>query len=79
LSYKNKDLCRIRTITTFLSLGKGKESWEKEVLNASHFCLDLSKEFHKNDYTVQSVRIVTNPFGEYLNTENIESARKDLA
>jgi len=79
LSYKNKDLCRIRTITTFLSLGKGKESWKKEVLKASHFCLGLSKEFNKNDYIVQSVRIVTNPFGEYLNTENIESARKDLA
>ena len=79
LSYKNKDLCRIRTITTFLSLGKDKESWKKEVLKASHFCLDLSKEFNKNDYIVQSVRIVTNPFGEYLNTENIERARKDLA
>ncbi|WP_232364106.1 DUF711 family protein [Desulforapulum autotrophicum] len=79
LSYKNKDLCRIRTITTFLSLDKGKESWRKEVLKASHFCLDLSKEFNKNDYIVQSIRIVTNPFGEYLNTENIESARKDLA
>ena len=79
MGYKNKDLCRIRTITTFLSLDKGKESWEKEILKASHFCLDLSKVFHKNDYTVQSVRIVTNPFGEYLNTENIESARKDLA
>jgi len=79
LSYKNKDLCRIRTITTFLSLGKGRESWKKEVLKASHFCLGLSKEFNKNDYIVQSVRIVTNPFGEYLNTEDIESARKDLA
>jgi len=79
LSYKNKDLCRIRTITTFLSLGKGKESWKKEVLKASAFCSDLSEEFNKNDYIVQSVRIVTNPFGEYLNTKNIESARKDLA
>ena len=79
MSYKNKDLCRIRTITTFLSLNKGRESWKKEVLKASHFCLGLSKEFNKNDYIVQSVRIVTNPFGEYLNTEDIESARKDLA
>lgn len=79
LSYKNKDLCRIRTITTFLSLGKDRESWKKEVLKESHFCLGLSKEFNKNDYIVQSVRIVTNPFGEYLNTEDIESAKKDLA
>ncbi len=79
MSYKDKDLCKIRTITTFLSLGMDKKSWEKKILKASHFCLDLSKEFHKSSYIVQSVRIVTNPFGEYLNTENIESARDDLA
>jgi hypothetical protein len=79
LNYKNKDLCRIRTITTFLSLDKSKGSWREKILKASSFCLDLSKKFHTNGYAVQSVRVVTNPFGEYLNTENIETARKDLA
>ena len=79
LRFKNKDLCRIRTITTFLSLTDDKTRWKKQIQKASHFCAKLSKEFLENGYTVQSVRIVTNPFGEYLNIESLESAREDLA
>jgi uncharacterized protein len=76
---KNKNLCRVRTITTFIALNKAKESWKKEIQKASNLCSDLSAELTKNNYTVQSVRIVTNPFGEYLNTESLESAKKDLS
>jgi len=79
LSYKNKDLCRIRTITTFLSLSKDKETWQYEVFKASRFCADLSAEFQKKGYIVQSIRVVTNSFGEYLNTESLENSRNDLA
>ena len=75
---KNKDLCKIRTITTFLSLSKDKTQWKEKILQASRFCAELSETFIKNAYTVQSVRIVTNPFGEYLNTENLETAKDDL-
>ncbi len=78
MSYKDKELCRIRTITTFLSLDKDKQSWKKELLKASQLCSTLSKEFQDNDYSVQSLRIVTNPFGEYLNTDSLEKARSDL-
>ena len=79
LRYKNKDLCRIRTITTFLSLTDDKTSWKKRILKASRFCAALSSTFLENGYIVQSIRIVTNPFGEYLNTNSIERAREDLA
>ncbi len=79
MNYKNKDLCKVRTITTFLSLNDRKETWNKEIIKASKFCADLSTEFQKNNYTVQSVRIVTNPFGEYLNTDSLENAKIDLA
>lgn len=79
MRYKNRDLCRIRTITTFLSLTDDKPSWKKQILKASRFCAELSNEFLENGYIVQSVRIVTNPFGEYLNTESLERAREDLA
>ncbi len=79
MSYKNKERCRIRTITTFLSLNRDKDTWKNEVLKASHFCADLSAQFQEKGYIVQSIRIVTNPFGEYLNTVSIESARNDLA
>ena len=78
LRYKNKALCKVRTITTFLSLTPNKKAWRQEILKASRFCTELSGELQKNNYLVQSIRIVTNPFGEYLNTENIDTARVDL-
>lgn len=78
LPYKNKNLCKIRTITTFLSLTPNKKNWQQEIVKASTFCTELSSEFQKNNYLVQSIRIVTNPFGEYLNTNNIDTAREDL-
>ncbi len=79
MDLKNKELCKIRTITTFLALTEDKMHWKEEILKASSFCSDLSKQFHSQGYTVQSIRIVTNPFGEYLNTESIEKAREDLS
>ncbi len=78
MSYKNKDLCKIRTITTFLSLSQEKSTWQQEIVKASKFCAELSADFQNNGYTVQSVRIVTNPFGEYLNTNTIDNAKEDL-
>jgi len=62
-----------------LSLTDDKTSWKKRILKASRFCAELSHTFVRKGYTVQSVRIVTNPFGDYLNTNSIERAREDLA
>lgn len=78
VDYKDKTLCNIRTITAFLSLNKDKESWKNEISKASRFLSELTAEFQSHHYTVQSVRIVTNPFGEYLNLSSLESARTDL-
>jgi len=78
LTYKNKDLCKIRTITTFISLDNYKDSWNDKIKSATAFCLSLTEEFKAEGYTVQSIRIVTNPFGEYLNTDNLDTARADL-
>jgi hypothetical protein len=78
LKYKNKNLCKIRTITTFVTLSKDKNLWEEELLKACNFCEKLNSDFIKNDYIVQSIRIVTNAFGEYLNTSSILKAKEDL-
>lgn len=78
LKYENKNLCKIRTITTFITLNKDKNLWEEELLKACNFCEKLSTDFIKNDYIVQSIRIVTNAFGEYLNTSSILKAKEDL-
>ena len=79
MNYQNKDLCKIRTITTFLCLDNKRESWDQKIQQAAQLCADLSALFADKGYTVQSVRIVTNPFGEYLNTASLTSARNDLS
>ena len=76
--YQNKNLCKVRTVTTFLTLNKDKSTWKGEILKASQFCNDLSSRFIENGYIVQSIRIVTNAFGEYLNTSSLEKAKEDL-
>ena len=78
MRYQNKALCKVRTITTFLSLDSDKTHWNDKIVEASQFCLALTDAFNTNDYVVQSIRIVTNPFGEYLNTRSYETAQADL-
>lgn len=75
---QNKDLCKVRTITSFVTLTKEKSTWTKKIKEASQFGGDLAQEFYKNGYEVQSIRIVTNAFGEYLNTSTVQSALKDM-
>lgn len=77
--YKNKDLCKIRTITTFLTLSNDKSTWEEELLSACSFCESVSKQFNQENYQVQSIRIVTNAFGEYLDTSSLQKAKDDLS
>jgi len=76
--YKNKQLCKIRTVTTFVVMDKDKSSWQDSILQAAQFCAGLSQKFLLQDYEVQSIRIVTNPFGEYLNTATLHDAKADL-
>jgi len=78
MTFQNKDLCKIRTITTFISLDSNKSTWKEQILQASSLCAKLTNELHNEGYQVQTNRIVTNPFGEYLDTENLETAQKDL-
>lgn len=78
MSYQNQALCKVRTITTFISLDSDKACWKNKIVEASQFCLDLSTQFILNGYHVQSIRIVTNPFGEYIDTSSYASARVDV-
>lgn len=78
MNYQNKKLCKVRTVTVFLSLEPEKEQWENEISTASAFLSEISQKLIQSGYEVQSVRIVTNPFGEYLNTSNIRTAKEDL-
>jgi len=78
MNYTNNSLCKVRTITTFLTLKADKNTWEEELSKACTFCNELTNEFIKKDYEVQSIRIVTNAFGEYIDTTTLQSAKDDL-
>lgn len=75
----DKTLCRVRTITTFLVLDKNQQNWSALITNAAQYCSDLTQQFEQHGYTVQSIRIVTNAFGDYLDTTNIETAKAGLS
>ncbi len=79
MNVQDQTLCKVRTITTFISLDYDASKWQVEIAKASIFCNTLSARFASEGYLVQSIRIVTNPFGEYLNTANLSTARKGLA
>lgn len=79
MSYQDKSLCRIRTVTLFLSLKKDKNTWETTLQTAKQEFDLLVPTLQQKGYTVQSIRIVTNPFGEYLDLTDIDTAKADLA
>lgn len=74
----NKNLCKVRTVTAFLSLTRDKDAWASTLHKASALFIKLSESLMSDGYEVQSIRIVTNPFGEYLDTNSIDSAKQDL-
>jgi uncharacterized protein (UPF0210 family) len=75
---QNRDLCKIRTITSFLTLSKNKTLWEEKIKNIALFAKFLTKKFNNNNYEVQSIRIVTNAFGEYLDTSSLKTIIKEM-
>ncbi|WP_413699322.1 DUF711 family protein [Psychromonas sp. KJ10-10] len=44
-----------------------------------NFVSSLANRFAQQGYQVQSIRIVTNPFAEYIDTTNLQSASDDLS
>lgn len=77
--FQEKSLCRVRTVTLFLTLTKDKSQWET-VLNQAKAEFDLLvPAIQSKGYVVQSIRIVTNAFGEYLDLSSLSTAKADLA
>ena len=79
MNLQSPDLCRVRAITAFTTLTPDAQSWQRVLADAKRQCDRLAAAFAQAGYTVQSVRIVANPFGEYLDTASPESAKQGLA
>ena len=78
MDYKNKELCRIRTISFFLTLHKDKSQWESALYSVKRDVDLLLPAVQKAGYTLQSIRVITNPFGEYLDLTNLQTAKAGL-
>ena len=78
MDYKNKELCRLRTISFFLTLHKDKAQWEDALYSVKRDVDLLLPAVQKAGYTLQSIRVITNPFGEYLDLTNLQTAKADL-
>ena len=78
MDYKNKELCRLRTISFFLTLYKDKSQWESALYSVKRDVDLLLPAVQKAGYTLQSIRVITNPFGEYLDLTNLQTAKADL-
>ena len=78
MEYKNKELCRLRTISFFLTLHKDKTQWEDTLYSVKCDVDLLLPAVQKAGYTLQSIRVITNPFGEYLDLTNLQTAKADL-
>ncbi len=72
------DLCRVRTITAFIALEKDQSQWAEKIKSISLSLGKLMSQIEAKGYQVQTLRIVTNPFGEYLDTTSKESVLKDM-
>lgn len=78
-------LFRVRTITCFISLQAShfenpQEAVNDRIAEAASFLLRAQKKLEDSGYTVQTVRIATNPFGEWLSDDPEDKLKKlDIA
>lgn len=75
----DKSLCKVRTVTAFICLSDDKNDWENILNVAKLNCQKVANQLMEHGYIVQSLRLVTNPFGEYINTDNFDFAKQDLS
>ena len=76
---QSTELCRVRAITAFTVLPRDTAQWHGILAEAKAQCDTLAAACQAQGYTVQSVRIVSNPFGEYLDTDSLHAAAQGLA
>ena len=71
-------LVRVRTVTAFVNLSADEAQWQAGLTQAKQQCDAVADAIEAQGYQVQSIRIVSNPFGEYLDVCGIDSALAGL-
>jgi len=68
----------VRAITHFIVLTKDSTTWEGIIAEAAKLAADCASRCEGVGYKVQTLRIVCNPFGEFLNTSSKDAALADV-
>lgn len=68
----------VRAVTAFIVLEKDPTSWDAALEKAIGFMAELGSNISAVGYEVQSLRLIANPFGEYLDTSSVETAVSEL-
>ena len=71
-------LVRVRTVTAFVNMPVDASQWQSCLTAAKKQCDAMADALEAQGYQVQSIRIVSNPFGEFINVSGIDSALADL-
>lgn len=71
-------LVRVRTVTAFVNLSADEAQWQADLTQAKQQCDAVADAIEARGYQVQSIRIVSNPFGEYLDVSSADSAQAGL-
>lgn len=71
-------LVKVRAITNFVKLDRDPGTWPAAIAKACSVASKAVAEFTSLGYTTQTLRIVTNPFGEYLDTSSLAAALTGL-
>ena len=71
-------LVRVRTVTAFVNMPTERAQWQASLMQAKQQCDAVADAIEAQGYRVQSIRIVSNPFGEFINVCGIDSALADL-
>ena len=79
MDYKNKELCRLRTISFFLTLHKDKTQWEDALYSVKRDVDLLLPAVQKAGlYLANRFGSLPILFGEYLDLTNLQTAKADL-
>jgi len=68
----------VRTITTFAVLTPNQSEWETSLQRAENHNQQCKLLLEKHGFSVQTTRIITNPYPEYTNITNKETFLKDI-
>ena len=71
---ESKDLLAVRAVTSFIVLSRDPSAWSQVLADAIDFNASLSKDITALGYEVQTLRLIANPFGEYLDTSTVDTA-----